>query len=239
MAVVAIVTATACQVLSAVYAITVPLAMTNSITTGAVTGAVVAMCFSPEEDCSALAVDAIDRAEQQILVSAYGLTTISKAVEALRQAKRRGVDIRVIADRCQFIRTIAIEFVEQCFRLFEIGHSEALGEPAVDKREEVAGFGGASWSRRRFKASLFEIMSWRCGASAIGQVGLPGSLAERCRSGRTGRSRNSTVPVPLRTVLSRNALSRNDLRLRVWDFIPAHRHMLGRLGPKLDPRLMA
>src|SRR5260370_19934357 len=39
------------------------------------------------------------RAEQQILVSAYGLTTSSKAVEALTQAKRRGVDVRVIADR--------------------------------------------------------------------------------------------------------------------------------------------
>jgi phosphatidylserine/phosphatidylglycerophosphate/cardiolipin synthase-like enzyme len=59
----------------------------------------VAVCFSPEEDCTALAVDAIDRAEIQILVSAYGLTTSSKAVEALMQAKLRGVDVRVIADR--------------------------------------------------------------------------------------------------------------------------------------------
>jgi hypothetical protein len=37
----------------------------------------VAVCFEPEEDCTALAVDAIDRAEQQILVNAYGLTTNS------------------------------------------------------------------------------------------------------------------------------------------------------------------
>ena len=38
----------------------------------------------PEEDCTAaLAVDAIDRAEQQILVHAYGLTTSSKAVVVL------------------------------------------------------------------------------------------------------------------------------------------------------------
>jgi phospholipase D len=67
--------------------------------TSLATGAAVAVCFSPEEDCTALAVDAIDRAETQILVSAYGLTTTSKAVEALMQAKRRGVDVRVIADR--------------------------------------------------------------------------------------------------------------------------------------------
>ena len=57
------------------------------------------MCFSPEEDCTALAVDAVDRAEKEILVSAYGLTTSSKIVEALIHARRRGVDVRVIADR--------------------------------------------------------------------------------------------------------------------------------------------
>jgi phosphatidylserine/phosphatidylglycerophosphate/cardiolipin synthase-like enzyme len=63
------------------------------------TGAAVAVCFSPEEDCTALAVDAIDRAETQILVNAYGLTTSSRTVEAFVQAKQRGVDVRLIADR--------------------------------------------------------------------------------------------------------------------------------------------
>jgi len=63
------------------------------------TGAAVAVCFSPEEDCTALAVDAIDRAETQILVNAYGLTTSSRTVEALAWAKQRGVDVRLIADR--------------------------------------------------------------------------------------------------------------------------------------------
>jgi hypothetical protein len=67
--------------------------------TSLATATAVAVCFSPEEDCTALAVDAIDRADQQILVSAYGLTTSSKTVEALIQARRRGVDVRVIADR--------------------------------------------------------------------------------------------------------------------------------------------
>jgi phosphatidylserine/phosphatidylglycerophosphate/cardiolipin synthase-like enzyme len=63
------------------------------------TGAAIAVCFSPEEDCTAFAVDAIDRAETQILVNAYGLTTSSSTVEALIQARRRGVDVRIIADR--------------------------------------------------------------------------------------------------------------------------------------------
>jgi phospholipase D len=63
------------------------------------TGAAVAVCFSPEEDCTAFAVDAIDRAEAQILVNAYGLTTSSKTVDALVRAKERRVDVRLIADR--------------------------------------------------------------------------------------------------------------------------------------------
>jgi hypothetical protein len=43
------------------------------------TGAPVAVCFAPEEDCAAFAVRPIDKAESEIpeseiLVSAYGLT---------------------------------------------------------------------------------------------------------------------------------------------------------------------
>ena len=63
------------------------------------TRAAVAVCFSPEEDCTAVAVDAIDRVEAQILVNAYGLTTSSSIIEALVRSKQRGVDVRLIADR--------------------------------------------------------------------------------------------------------------------------------------------
>ena len=62
-------------------------------------GAAIAVCFSPEEDCAAFAVRAIDNAERQILVGAYGLTTGSRIVEALVRAKGRGVDVRLIADK--------------------------------------------------------------------------------------------------------------------------------------------
>ena len=67
--------------------------------TSLATATAVAVCFSPEEDCTAFAVDAIDRAETLILVNAYGLTTSSSTVEALVRAKQRGVDVRLIADR--------------------------------------------------------------------------------------------------------------------------------------------
>jgi phosphatidylserine/phosphatidylglycerophosphate/cardiolipin synthase-like enzyme len=47
----------------------------------------------------AFAVDAIDRAESQILVNAYGLTAGSGVVEALVRAKQRGIDVKLIADK--------------------------------------------------------------------------------------------------------------------------------------------
>jgi phosphatidylserine/phosphatidylglycerophosphate/cardiolipin synthase-like enzyme len=67
--------------------------------TSLATATAVAVCFSPEEDCTAFAIDAIDRAETQILINAYGLTTSSGTIEALVRAKQRGVNVRLIADR--------------------------------------------------------------------------------------------------------------------------------------------
>ena len=62
-------------------------------------GAVVAVCFSAEENCAAFADRAIGNAEREILVGAYGLTTGSGIVESLIRAKQRGIDIRLIADK--------------------------------------------------------------------------------------------------------------------------------------------
>ena len=62
-------------------------------------GAAIAVCFSPEEDCEAFAVRAINNVEREILVGAYGLTTGSGIVKALVRAKERGVDVRMIADK--------------------------------------------------------------------------------------------------------------------------------------------
>ena len=62
-------------------------------------GAAIAVCFAPEEDCAAFPVRAINNAEREILVGAYGLTSGSGIVEALVRAKERGVDVRLIADK--------------------------------------------------------------------------------------------------------------------------------------------
>ena len=54
--------------------------------------AAVAVCFSNEKDCTAFAVNAIDAAENHILVNAYALTGGSEIVGALVRAKQRGSD---------------------------------------------------------------------------------------------------------------------------------------------------
>jgi phosphatidylserine/phosphatidylglycerophosphate/cardiolipin synthase-like enzyme len=65
----------------------------------AVPSATIDTCFAPESDCAAFAVRAIDHAEREILVGAYGLTTGAGIVEALLRAHRRGVDVKLIADK--------------------------------------------------------------------------------------------------------------------------------------------
>lgn len=69
------------------------------IAVAAAPSATIQTCFAPEADCAALAVRAIDRAEHEILVGAYGLTTGAGIVEALLRAHRRGVDVKLIADK--------------------------------------------------------------------------------------------------------------------------------------------
>jgi len=40
------------------------------------------------------------------------------------------------------------QFVQKRLRLLQIGRVEPLGEPAMDRRKELAGLGAAAWSRR-------------------------------------------------------------------------------------------
>jgi len=91
-------------------------------------GAAIAVCFAPEEDCAAFAVRAIDNAEPEILVGAYGLTTGSGIVEALVRAKQRGVDVRLIADK-----------TTPCGRTSGIGELTVAGVPIwIDDQPRIA-----------------------------------------------------------------------------------------------------
>lgn len=58
------------------------------------------VCFTPGGNCTDLIVREIGRAQKQVLVQAYSFTSPPIA-QALVQAKRRGIDVRVILDKSQ------------------------------------------------------------------------------------------------------------------------------------------
>lgn len=55
-------------------------------------------CFTPAEQCIDLIVNSIESAKTSIMVQAYGFTS-SPIINALLQAKKRGVDVQVILDK--------------------------------------------------------------------------------------------------------------------------------------------
>lgn len=56
-------------------------------------------CFAPEQNCTLMALGAIEAAQREILVNAYALTTGSGIPGALTRAHDRGVAVSVIADK--------------------------------------------------------------------------------------------------------------------------------------------
>lgn len=60
----------------------------------------VQVAFTPWDDAESMIVDAINRAKTEILVQAYGFTS-RRITDALMSAHRRGVRVRLLADREQ------------------------------------------------------------------------------------------------------------------------------------------
>ena len=90
-------------------------------------GAAVAVCFAPEENCADFADRAIGNAEREILVGAYGLTIGSSIAEALIRAKGRGIDVRLIAK------------TTPCERNSAVGPLAAAGVPIwIDDQARIA-----------------------------------------------------------------------------------------------------
>lgn len=66
-----------------------------------VNGSTYTLCFVPDgASCQDLLVDAIGRTRHKLLIQAYSFTSAPIA-EAVAQAHRRGVDVRVIVDKSQ------------------------------------------------------------------------------------------------------------------------------------------
>ncbi len=58
------------------------------------------LAFSPEDDTGALVIEAINDARKQVLVQTFSFTH-RKIAQALIEAKRRGLDVQLIADEEQ------------------------------------------------------------------------------------------------------------------------------------------
>jgi phosphatidylserine/phosphatidylglycerophosphate/cardiolipin synthase-like enzyme len=95
----AIVLMVACAVAPAVHALDPAPAAAPFAAEGTLQSA-----FSPWDDIEGLIVQAMDGAQNQILVQAYLLTS-RKIAATLVTARRRGVDVRVLADAGQHART--------------------------------------------------------------------------------------------------------------------------------------
>lgn len=61
----------------------------------------VLVCFTPPNKCGNFIVEQIKEAKQSIYIQAYGFTS-KKIIDALIEAKKRGVEIEIILDRSNF-----------------------------------------------------------------------------------------------------------------------------------------
>jgi phosphatidylserine/phosphatidylglycerophosphate/cardiolipin synthase-like enzyme len=68
------------------------------VVAAAPTRATIQRCFTPGQDCTNAIVQAIDAANKELLVQAYGFTSCP-IVAAIGRAKQRGVKVKVLLDR--------------------------------------------------------------------------------------------------------------------------------------------
>ncbi len=61
------------------------------------------VCFTPQQNCTALLIQQIKQAKKSILVQAYSFTN-HKIGDALVAAHKQGVNVKVIADKSNFKR---------------------------------------------------------------------------------------------------------------------------------------
>ncbi len=65
----------------------------------------ISTCFTPPQSCGDIIVNNITNARESVYIQAYGFTS-EKIIDALIQAKSRGVKIEIILDRSNFNRKI-------------------------------------------------------------------------------------------------------------------------------------
>lgn len=66
--------------------------------------ALIGACFTPGDDCTGLLVKIINRTQTSVKVQAYSFTS-KPIINALIAAHRRGVDVKIILDKSQYLGT--------------------------------------------------------------------------------------------------------------------------------------
>jgi len=59
------------------------------------------VCFTPRDNCADLIIENIDKAKKTLLIQAYSFTSAPIA-KSILNAKKRGVDVKIILDKSQF-----------------------------------------------------------------------------------------------------------------------------------------
>jgi phosphatidylserine/phosphatidylglycerophosphate/cardiolipin synthase-like enzyme len=149
-------------------------------------------CFAPEQNCTALALNAIETARREILVSAYALTTGSGIPGALIDAHDRGVAVSVVADRrtaCERregLTPLALAGIPVWIDArARIAHEKAL---IIDRRVTIMGSynfsAGAAWNSEDMNivtsAAVAEAYAAHWQSRLAGAVRFAGA-AEWCR----------------------------------------------------------
>ncbi|APR99030.2 phospholipase D family protein [Wolbachia endosymbiont of Folsomia candida] len=100
------------------------------------------VCFTPGENCANQIIDAINRAEESVLVQAFEFTSRPIA-RSLIQAKERGVNVKVILDESQIQSKYSVinELFKQKIPIWidykpAIAHSKLM---IIDNRKIITG----------------------------------------------------------------------------------------------------
>ncbi|WP_237342884.1 phospholipase D family nuclease [Wolbachia endosymbiont of Folsomia candida] len=100
------------------------------------------VCFTPGENCANQIIDAINRAEESVLVQAFEFTSRPIA-RSLIQAKERGVNVKVILDESQVQSKYSVinELFQQKIPIWidykpAIAHSKLM---IIDNRKIITG----------------------------------------------------------------------------------------------------
>ncbi|WP_174515774.1 phospholipase D family nuclease [Wolbachia endosymbiont of Cardiocondyla obscurior] len=116
--------------------------LTCSLLSGCVTCPKTTVCFTPRENCTNQIINAIDSSKKSVLVQAYSFTS-KPIAKSLIEAKKRGVDVKVIFDESQTSskRSVINELFEQKIPIWidfkpAIAHSKII---IIDNQKIITG----------------------------------------------------------------------------------------------------